>query len=154
MRNKKRWFMILILFSLIFISINISLLSPEWVGYSDDGKWKAILYKDKQLKTNSYFGKFKWMGSSNELKQIKVTFTQYRVNGKYRAGDPDVKKSASHSNINDLSFVGFTSRPGNKDRLVAIIHWTNGIHSYQDAIVLKMEKKSIWSELSNLFNKF
>jgi hypothetical protein len=112
------------------------LISPDvWTGTSDNGKWEARLFKTKEGSKWVYDGNFYWIGSKEDLKDVKVTLTQYLINDTFKAGE---KKDTDGLDLDNdhIAFVGMTNKPKKTDKVQAIIHWQKDGKTYSDTVTL------------------
>jgi len=126
---------------IIVILFVYKMMAPDvWIGKSENEKWTAKLYQTKEGSKWVYDGDFYWRGSGVEKKNVRVTLTQYLVNGKMIAGN---KKGHAAEQISDqnVPFVGMTSKPKSTDLVQAVIHWKEEGKNDAETVTLN---KSVW----------
>ena len=114
---------------------------PRWVGMSEDGKWKAVLAKNENSNSNDYFGNLHWNGDKKDIKNVYLTFVQFRVNGKYHTGDKKERTNKKDEIITNPDVTGFVDLEpyktiNNKD-LVVYLHWKQNNQTHDTKIKLK-----------------
>ncbi len=118
---------------------------PRWTGMSEDGKWKAILAKNKNTASNDYFGNLYWNGDKKDMKHVYLTFAQFRVNGSYHTGDKIERTNKKDEIIPNPDVTGFVDfapyKTINHKKLVVYLHWNQDHQAHHTKITLKKQTK-------------
>ncbi len=118
---------------------------PRWTGMSEDGKWKAILAKNKNTASKDYFGKLYWNGDKKDMKHVYLTFAQFRVNGNYHTGDKKERMNKKEEIIPNPDVTGFVDfepyNTINNKKLVVYLHWKKDHQTHHTKITLKKQTK-------------
>lgn len=142
MTRKGPWAAVPVICILLIFGIYLACVyffsAPKWIGISKDRKWEAVLLMEKVHRT--YYGHLLWKGSKEEGKRSILTLAQYRINGKYKAGEKKedfiVKRKVTDPNETD--FVEFEpSPPKDTDKVEVLVYWRVAGKLHKQLIQLK-----------------